>query len=350
MKIMGQLIESYLIAFVGGYLFYLLHWPLPWILGPMSVMILWKTATKRSLVSNSILTNAGLCLLGIYFGQSFTKATFTTVTPFIIPFLLLTLLLITLSVINSIFVTKYIKVDPVTSVLGSIPGGLSEMVAAGESLKANTSMVVVFQTIRLLTVVFLVPFIVIHLFVSNSADMVQTVGRQGSTDVWRYAFYIPGIVLAWMLRYKLPAAFVVAPLFTTAILGISGVDLAIFPSWVVVAAQLTVGANMGTKITVDDLKLGGKYSGIYFGLTILLILLSFGMGYLFAVLTPLSLSTAILSFAPGGLVEMVLTANVIGADPAVVSSLQFIRLLFIILFVPSILKWFFNKKRSKLQT
>ncbi|RFU66646.1 AbrB family transcriptional regulator [Peribacillus glennii] len=348
MKNSAQLIETYLIAFIGGYLFFLFQWPLPWILGPMTIMILWKSGTKRSLVSTRFFTNAGLCVLGIYFGQSFTKATFTTVTPYIIPFIMLTLLLITLSVVNSIFVTKYIKVDPVTSVLGSIPGGLPEMVAAGESLKANTSMVVVFQTIRLLTVVFLVPFIVIHLFVSDSADAVQMIGRQGSTDVWRYAFYIPGIALAWILRNKLPASFVIAPLFITAILGVSGVSLGMFPSWMLVAAQITVGANMGTKITVKDLKLGGKYSGIYFGLTILLIFLSFGMGYLFSVLTPLSLTTAILSFAPGGLVEMVLTANSVGADPAVVSSLQFIRLLFIILFVPGILKWFFNRKRAKM--
>lgn len=67
------------------------------------------------------------------------------------------------------------------------------------------------------------------------------------------------------------------------------------------------------------------------------------MGYLFTLLTNLDLATAMLSLAPGGLVEMVLTASTLGADPAIVSSLQFIRLLFIISFVPSILKFGLRK-------
>lgn len=343
------LIESYLVAFIGGCLFYLSHFPLPWVLGPMAAMILWKTSTKRNLVSKPFLNNAGLAILGIYFGLSFTKATFTIVSPYVLPFLILTLLLIAISVLNSIVITKYIKVDPITSVLGSIPGGLSEMVAAGELLRANTSMVIVFQTIRLLTVVFLVPFIVVHLFVTNTVDAVGIVSREGSAGLWLYALYIPGIVLGWILRNNLPASFVIMPLFFTAILSISGANLAGFPSWVLIAAQITVGMYMGTKITLNDLKCGGRYSGIYFGLALVLILLSFVMGYLFSLFTPLSLPTAILSFAPGGLVEMVLTAKSVGADPAVVSSLQFIRLLFIILFVPGILKWFFTRRQSKLR-
>jgi uncharacterized protein len=42
---------------------------------------------------------------------------------------------------------------------------------------------------------------------------------------------------------------------------------------------------------------------------------------------------------------MALTATSVGADPAIVSSLQLVRLLFIILIVPSFLKWMFRKKK-----
>ena len=84
-------------------------------------------------------------------------------------------------------------------------------------------------------------------------------------------------------------------------------------------------------------------------LALILIIVSFGCGYLFAKMTHLSLLTAILSMAPGGLVEMVLTAESVGGDPAVVSSLQFVRLLFIILVVPNVLKWFFQKEKKHIQ-
>ncbi len=109
----------------------------------------------------------------------------------------------------------------------------------------------------------------------------------------------------------------------------------------IIFAQLTAGTSIGLKMTLKDLKIGGKYCSVYFVLTLLLIGLSFGFGYLLSSVTSLSIQTAVLSLAPGGLVEMVLTAELIGADAAVVSSLQF--MLFILLFVPSLLKWWFGK-------
>ncbi len=96
-------------------------------------------------------------------------------------------------------------------------------------------------------------------------------------------------------------------------------------------------------VKLEDIKLGGKFSWVYFLLALVLIALSFGCGYVFAKLTDLPLSTALLILAPGGLVEMVLTAQTVGGDPAIVSSLQFVRLLLVIIVVPNVLKWVFRK-------
>jgi membrane AbrB-like protein len=343
-----KIVESYLIASIGGAIFFIANFPLPWVLGPMAVMIIWKSSTKREMVCPSALYNIGLVTLGIYFGLSFTKSTFITVTPFIIPFLIATALLITISVVNSILITKFIKVDSITSVFGSIPGGLSEMVAASNALKANTSMVIVFQTVRLLTVVFLVPLIVVHVFTAQTPIINNVITQlPNHTEVSDFGWYLLAFVGGWIFRNKIPASFVIVPLLITAILNVLEVELPIIPNGVLIAAQITVGMFMGTRITLNDLKLGGKYSGIYFIMTLILVALSFGVGYLFSITTNLSLATSILSFSPGGLVEMVLTAQSVGADPAIVSSLQFLRVLFIIMFVPSMLKWYFKKKSEK---
>ena len=340
------LIESYIVAGTGGMVFYLLHFPIPWILGPMTFMILYKAITHRTMVVSVRLYNVGLATLGIYFGLSFTKETFITVYPYIIPFLIMTILLLTVSVINSIFVTRFIKIDPMTSVFGSIPGGLSEMVAASHSLKANSAMVTIFQTVRLLTVVFMVPFIVTHWFIASVGNPYEVTKNLSSVPVYAYLWFSIALVAGWLLRNKLPAAFVIGPLAVTVLLGVVGVGLPPIPPWLLILAQITVGMRMGNNINLRDLKIGGKYCGVYFTLTLLLLAFSFGFGYLFAILSDLDIPTALLSFSPGGLVEMVLTATAIGADPAVVSSLQLIRLLFIILIVPSFLKWMF-KRREK---
>lgn len=157
---------------------------------------------------------------------------------------------------------------------------------------------------------------------------------------------IAGLV-GWLLNKWLPAAYVIGPLLTTACLNIIGVPLPSFDSLFIIFAQVTIGIGFGLMITFNDLKKGGKYCVLYLVTNFILIGASFGLGYLFSVLTDIDLSTAMLSLAPGGLVEMVLTASTIGADPAIVSSLQFIRLLFIISFVPSILKIWLGRESNK---
>ncbi|WP_143522447.1 AbrB family transcriptional regulator, partial [Pseudomonas sp. 2822-17] len=84
---------------------------------------------------------------------------------------------------------------------------------------------------------------------------------------------------------------------------------------------------IGKNISIRELQQGGKYCLIYFSLAIILILISFILGVFLSLFTTLDLPTAMLSVAPGGLIEMVLTATAVGADPGIVSSLQLIRVL-----------------------
>jgi membrane AbrB-like protein len=337
--------EAYVIGGLGGYVFYLGNLPLPWVLGALTSILLYQGIFKRQVYCPDPLKQSGFLILGLFFGLYFTKDTLLTVAPYIFPYVLSTIALIAVSIINSVLVTKWISVDKITSVFGSIPGGLSEMVIASESLNAKSSLVVIFQTVRLLTVLFMVPFVVLHIFsVSGSGPASATsIGSAYEFGGWQYVWFIPAAVAGIFLRNKIPAGIVIVPLALTAFFNISLVEMATLPPLLLIAAQITVGIGMGKGISFGDLKLGGKYCFVYFGLTITLILVSFGLGMILAAMTSLNLPTAILSVAPGGLIEMVLTATSVGGDPAVVSSLQLVRLLFIIIVVPPLLKWYFGR-------
>lgn len=339
------LLEAYLIGGLGGYVFYLCNLPLPWVLGALTFILLYQGIFKRQVYCPDPLKQSGFLILGLFFGLYFTKDTLLTVAPYIFPYVLSTILLVAVSIINSVLVTKWISVDKITSVFGSIPGGLSEMVIASESLNARSSLVVIFQTVRLLTVLFMVPFVVVHTFSgSGTGSAANIIGSAYEFGGWQYIWFIPAVIGGILLRDKIPAGIVIVPLALTAILNISVVEMAALPPLLLMAAQITVGIGMGKGISFADLKVGGKYCFVYFGLTVTLILVSFGLGFILAAMTSLNLPTAILSVAPGGLIEMVLTATSVGGDPAVVSSLQLIRLLFIIIVVPPVLKWYFGRK------
>ncbi|MDX5476200.1 MAG: AbrB family transcriptional regulator [Bacillaceae bacterium] len=338
-----RLIETVTVGAIGGYVFTLLHFPLPWVLGSLTFIMVWQGVTKRVIYWPNLLKNAGFMVLGIYFGLYFTTETFTTIGPYIFPYVLSTVALILASIIVAIFVTRWIQVDKITSVFGSIPGGLSEMVLASEALNAKTSYVVIFQTVRLMTVLFTVPACIMYFFTVQQSGSVVMNSSVDSYQPYTYFLYIIPVIIGVLVKDKLPAGIVVVPLAVTAFLNISVIELASIPSILLMCAQISVGVGLGKNISFDDLKLGGKYSFVYFGVSLLLILISFGLGGILAYFTSLSLATAILSIAPGGLIEMVLTASAVGGDPAVVSALQLIRILIIILFVPIVLKWYFRK-------
>lgn len=49
--------------------------------------------------------------------------------------------------------------DKTTSMVGSSPGGLSAMIAISESLQGNSGLVTIFHTLRLMSVLFIIPFL-----------------------------------------------------------------------------------------------------------------------------------------------------------------------------------------------
>ncbi|OIJ11078.1 hypothetical protein BKP37_16850 [Anaerobacillus alkalilacustris] len=339
-----RLLETAVVGFIGGYLFSIIHLPLPWMLGSLTFVMVWQGLMKRKSYWPGSIKNSGLIILGIYFGLYFSKETFLTVGPYFLPYLISTFLLILFSILLSSVVTRWINVDKITSAFGSIPGGITEMVIASEALNAKSSFVLIFQTVRLLTVLFLVPSTITYIFNERSYSSYEwSTATVFSFGNWNLLWFVIPVVMGILFRNKLPAGTVIIPLIITALMNISMINLSILPSFLLILAQVAVGIGLGKNISFSDLRLGGKYCFVYFGVSLALIFVSFGLGGLLAHFTTLNLSTAILSIAPGGLIEMVLTASIIGGDPAIVSALQLTRILVIVMFVPSVLKWYFKK-------
>ncbi|KHF38192.1 AbrB family transcriptional regulator [Halalkalibacter okhensis] len=339
-----RLLETFLIGILGGFLFHLANLPLPWVLGSLTFVMLWQGFTNRKAYWPSFVKNSGLIVLGMYFGMYFTLQTFSTIGPYFLSYIVLTVCLIGASIFISTVITRWINVDQITSVFGSIPGGLTEMVIASESLEARSSLVVIFQTVRLITVLFVVPTSIIFYFSQTDSPAVALSYSEGFVFAgWGYAWFVIPILAGLFFQNKIPAGIVIGPLAITALLNISVVELATVPPILLLLAQTVVGIGLGKNISFSDLRMGGKYSLIYFGVSICLILISFALGIVLAQFTSLDLATSILSFAPGGLIEMVLTASIVGADPAIVSAFQLVRILIIVMFVPPFLKWYFKK-------
>ncbi|MCD5323433.1 MULTISPECIES: AbrB family transcriptional regulator [Pontibacillus] len=338
------LLKTYIIASIGSLLFYFFQLPLPWVLGAVFALLLYKVTVAASLDSSPILKQVSFALLGIQLGSAFTKGTFTEIGPYLFPYLLFSILLISISLLNGYLVSKWSNVQKDTSMLATIPGGLSASIALSDALESNTVLVTIFHTIRLMAVLFIIPFIATH-FLSGGDSSGSFSLPDASEGAWyTLIIYIACFFLARKLNNKIPAALVIVPMILVGTLQSIGMPMYILPSFLFVLAQVTLGVDLGHKVSVKDIRKAGKYCLIYFGLSLWLILLSFGFGYLFSKWMGVSFATGVLSVAPGGLLEMALTAQSVGGDPAIVSSLQLVRLLIVVMIVPIGLKWFLEKR------
>ncbi|WP_371069180.1 AbrB family transcriptional regulator [Sediminibacillus sp. JSM 1682029] len=343
-----RLFITYFIGIVGGFLFNWLHLPLPWILGPVASLLIFKLFPFASTAASLRLRKVSFSILGIQIGATFTAATLSTVVPYLIPYTAMTLLLIALSLVSAYLITKWVNLDVTTSLLGSIPGGLSTVLALSDSFYGNTVLVTIFQTIRLVAVLFIIPFSATHLFFHQTQPAAQgaVVQQAGNGPAWTIILFIAAFLIGFLLQRWVPASLVLMPMLITAALQINGISLFLLPTSAYLFAQLTIGVYLGDSISVKDLKTAGKYCVYFFCLAILLIITSFMFGFLFSSLTNLNTATAVLSLAPGGLIEMALTAQAVNGDPSIVSSLQMIRLLTIVLVLPFFLKWLLKKIHS----
>ncbi|MCA1009395.1 AbrB family transcriptional regulator [Halobacillus halophilus] len=334
-------ILTYGLALIAGILFWLLKLPLPWILGPVAGLVLLKFCWNYETTSHVSLRNVAFALLGIQIGLTFTTQTFALVVPYFIPYTLLSLVLISLSMFLAYLISRKTAIDISTSLIGSAPGGLSAMMAVSESLKANTVLVTIFHTIRLICVLFIIPFAATHWFYQSSSSIMNSNMQEES--LWTIAIYGGVYFIAYFLKSRIPAALVIVPMLIIGLLQSIGTPLYEMPDLFFVAAQIMIGVHLGHSVSINDIVQAGKYCLLYFGLAIIIIAIGIALGFLLSGWTGMDLVTAVLSLAPGGLVEMALTAQAAGGQPAIVSSLQMIRLLTIVIILPIFYQKFLPK-------
>ncbi|CAG7642887.1 hypothetical protein PAECIP111802_02917 [Paenibacillus allorhizosphaerae] len=343
---MGKLLETIIVTFLGGILFSLLHLPLSWMLGPLTAVLLWQGFTKRTLAWPVGLRNGGLVLLGYSMGLAFTAESARQIVTQLPSMLAATVLTIGFSVLSAYAISRRSGISLPSGIIGSIPGGLSQMVVLSEEIEnADQTVVAFMQTIRLLSVIFVVPFLAVHGLAGGAATGAlppQTGAAIFASISWWTAILIAALVLAaaWLaVKLKLPTPWFLGPITVAAVLTICGWAPPHLPSPLILAAQWSLGIYLGLGIKFSALagwrrllpySLAGGVAIVAFSLA-----LSFG----FSLIQPISVVTAFLSTSPGGMTEMGVTASAVHADVSMVVAYQMFRILFILFIVPYFLRW-----------
>jgi len=317
---------------IGGFIFYQLKLPLPWLLGAMSsclILVLFNAPVQ----GDKNLAQIMRVVLGIAIGSAFTPEIFgrvgelSTSLAFIPPYVIL------MGVLGYFYFQKVSGFDKPTAFFSSMPGGLQDMIAMGADLGASERTLALVHATRILVLVFLLPFIIQWI-----GDVeIGARSRNGISyldiSLIDYAILAACGLIGWLvaMRLKISGATIVGPMIASAIVHMAGITHARPPIELTNIAQWAIGVHVGCMYLGSTTREIGRIVGQSLGYIFLILILTSAFTAIVSTIIDVDLISVILAFSPGGQSEMNLIALVLGADVAYIALHHLVRLFIVII-------------------
>ncbi len=320
---------------MGGGLAYHLHLPLPWMLGSLFVTALLCSFFPRSLPQNYKFPQKFrmifVATVGLMIGAQ--------VTPDLISqfrFVWMSLIGVTLFVPlafwgNYTIFRRFGQYDPVTAFYSAAPGGLMESIALGEERGCDIKILTTQQFLRIIVVIVLVPTamsIWLGKPVGSSAGesiASHDVSVPATTIAVSFVAAIVGLYLGRVLKF--PASQLTGPLFMAALINLSGIATVALPEIVLIISQLVIGASLGSRFAGLTGTMLVKAMGLSMMSVCLMLSIGGAISFGLIQLSQTPFDVLLISFSPGGIIEMALIALTLGTNPALVSLHHIYRIL-----------------------
>lgn len=356
---------------LGGFLLSLTGMSIGWMIGTLMTAAfialrrpsLFQRKGKNTLRIHSRWLLLGQFILGIELGQKMNMKVLHIFAENWLPVSFMLVFSILLAMLSGFVLWKLSKTDMLTSFVGTAPGGLSAMPGIAQEVGANTAVVSLVQTIRVLMVVLTIPFTVFYLNTKSQSDVVVAQGSAFSSGVFTISniSWTAALILgAWLMsrlavRLHFPAPWLIGSMLGVAALqvgagALTGHDLIPYwPAQANIASQVFLGATIVSKMN-KQMFVGLKNTLIVAvvssaGLIAATVLSSIAI----AEITGISVITAILAFSPGGIAEMATTAVTLHEDSTFVVAVQVVRIILVIAMLPPFFR-FLHHVWAKRQT
>jgi uncharacterized protein len=345
MKVL-QIIVTFLIAAAGGLLFQFLHIPMPWMLGPLTVMMIYQAISNGCACWPVQFRNLGLIVIGYSLGRTVTLETTGEILANLPMMFGVTLLSVIFCLGIGYITHRRTGISLASGMLGSIPGGLAQMVLLTEEIRdADVTVVIFMQMMRVLAVIFSVPFIAAYgIGPMHGGQPLPPAAIESHALVVALPAILAAPLGAWLASLlKLPIPCLLGPIFAAAAAVLIGGPAPPVPPLLMNLALIFFGTYFGIMTTIESLKKLGKVFPYAVGGAFALLAFTYLLGVGLTLLTPATLLTSFLSTAPGGLSEVGVVALALHADVAFITAYQLFRLFSILLLLPPLLRWRFKR-------
>ena len=306
--------------------------PLPFLFGPMTACLLAALAGLPLRGTGQIGIGART-ILGIAVGATLTPALIATLPSMLGSVALIPLYIGLIGLLGVPFFRR-LGYDPATAWYSAMPGGLQDMIIFGAEAGANPRTLSLIHATRVLIIVTVAPFFIVHVF---GASLSHPVGEPARDLPWpEMALMAAAGLIGWKggERIGLFGASILGPLIVTGVLSLTGLIHHRPPAEAIYVAQFFIGSAIGvgyTGITLTEIR-RDVAAGVGFVLILaLLAALMSEIVHLLGLAHPLE---AFLAFAPGGQAEMTVLSIVVGADLGYVVVHHVLRILLVITGAP----------------
>jgi membrane AbrB-like protein len=322
-----------LIGAAGGFMFWLLGLPAPWLAGSMMAAIA-AVFTHARIGMPDWLRALAFLLLGI---QAGTAVTWETVEragqwPLSIAFLGLTVIAVTWAC--TAYYMKRTGWDAPTALFASLPGALSLVLLLASATRADMRRVSIAQCIRLFFLVAALPSLIVWLSPAEPLHRASNeIGSLGDIALLVAVSTAAGFGLEWL---KVPAGLIVGPMLASAALELSGAISGAAPAFLLIPANVVLGVMIGARFL--GFTFGEFRSALREGLSGFLIALAIAMAGagVVSLVSGLPFALTLLAFSPGGLDAMTIMAFSLNLDPAYVAAHQMVRYVALALLMPAV--------------
>ena len=339
-----NLILTLIIAILGGYLASKKKVPAAYMLGALFLVALFNICSNKAFLPNYFKFITQIAT-GTFIGSKFRSEDIKMLKKVIIPGMTMVLLMITFSFILSYLMSTFLGIDNLTSFFATAPGGIMDISLIAYDFKANTSQVALLQLIRLISVISFVPFFTKKCYERSNKKNIsfkQEIKNEIKEEKSFLFTIIVGIIGGIIGNSTHLTAGTMS--FSMALVAYFNVKThkAYMPLTLRKIIQSFGGALIGAKVTLSDVIALKNLI-----LPIILIIIGFCLmnilvGFFLYKTTKFSLSTALLSASPGGMSDISLMAEDLGANGPQVASMQFLRAIFIVGVYPIIIKILFT--------
>lgn len=324
----------------GGYAFLKLKMPLPWMMGAMCVSMALALA-GAPLRPPGRFRDVMIAVIGLMVGSAFTPQIIARAGEWLPSIAAILAYSMAMIVALGWLLRRVGGYDPATAFCSAAPGGFTEMILLGGSMGGDTRTISLMHSVRVVITVVTIPFWFrfVHDYVPSGTAALGSVSNLSAGGAAALAVSaVIGYALARLARVPLPA--LIGPMAAAALVHALGFSTSRPPGELVALAQIVIGVGVGCRFLGSSLR---EIAGVLRTATIMaLIMLAVAMlcaGGMH-LLTGLPMEALILAFSPGGVAEMNVITVALHIDPAFVATHHLVRLGFLMVVAPAMLKLF----------